>query len=563
MIFHVVRLKNFLSYGNNFTEFRLDNSQVSVITGENGNGKSCLTDALYFGLTGKPFRSVNKNELVNTKNKKDCVVEIEFSVGQDFYFVRRGIKPNIFEIFKNKELIDESSHVRDYQEVLESITGLNKSTIEQTLIISNRFYKPFLELSASEKRTFIETVFGLDLLTFMNDSLKIRLSETKQSEQFNEKDVERVDSNVNILTEQIESQNKFSNTQETENKIKECENLISEHLIVQKKLKDEIDELIKQKQDSSNKIKDFDVFNKKLILCERNVNEIVKQLTFFSDNTECPTCQQDLDSVFIEHKKSKLLDEKKMWKERHETLNKKIDKLKKIKESVNEIDNKIYELQIVENSIKVKISNEQKKILDLKNEVVKQGIHESDNQEKLLRLKTEKENLLGKKLELAKQKRLIQTLQKLISDKGIRRYIVGKYIPVINEYIRNYLEILSASYQLKFDEEFNENILTYGSTSVNYGGFSSGEKQRCDLALIFSFLQLAKVKNNISSNLICFDEKFHDLDNEGLSGLKNIFDILKNLGYTIILITHDNRIKELGDKNYIVTKDKFSRITEQ
>lgn len=563
MIFHVVRLKNFLSYGNNFTEFRLDNSQVSVITGENGNGKSCLTDALYFGLTGKPFRSVNKNELVNTKNKKDCVVEIEFSVGQDFYFVRRGIKPNIFEIYKNKELIDESSHVRDYQEVLESITGLNKSTIEQTLIISNRFYKPFLELSASEKRTFIETVFGLDLLTFMNDSLKIRLSETKQSEQFNEKDVERVDSNVNILTEQIESQNKFSNTQETENKIKECENLISEHLSVQKKLKDEIDELIKQKQDSSNKIKDFDVFNKKLILCERNVNEIVKQLTFFSDNTECPTCQQDLDSVFIEHKKSKLLDEKIMWKERHETLNKKIDKLKKIKESINEIDNKIYELQIVENSIKVKISNEQKKILDLKNEVVKQGIHESDNQEKLLRLKIEKENLLGKKLELAKQKRLIQTLQKLISDKGIRRYIVGKYIPVINEYIRNYLEILSASYQLKFDEEFNENILTYGSTSVNYGGFSSGEKQRCDLALIFSFLQLAKVKNNISSNLICFDEKFHDLDNEGLSGLKNIFDILKNLGYTIILITHDNRIKELGDKNYIVTKDKFSRITEQ
>lgn len=563
MIFHVVRLKNFLSYGNNFTEFRLDNSQVSVITGENGNGKSCLTDALYFGLTGKPFRSVNKNELVNTKNKKDCVVEIEFSVGQDFYFVRRGIKPNIFEIYKNKELIDESSHVRDYQEVLESITGLNKSTIEQTLIISNRFYKPFLELSASEKRTFIETVFGLDLLTFMNDSLKIRLSETKQSEQFNEKDVERVDSNVNILTEQIESQNKFSNTQETENKIKECENLISEHLDAKKKLKDEIDELIKQKQDSSNKIKDFDVFNKKLILCERNVNEIYKQLAFFSDNTECPTCQQDLDSLFIEHKKSKLLDEKNLWKDRHETLNKKIDRLKKIKEKIKDIDNKIYELQIVENSIKVKISNEQKKILDLKNEVVKQGIHESDNQEKLLRLKTEKENLLGKKLELAKQKRLIQTLQKLISDKGIRRYIVGKYIPVINEYIRNYLEILSASYQLKFDEEFNENILTYGSTSVNYGGFSSGEKQRCDLALIFSFLQLAKVKNNISSNLICFDEKFHDLDNEGLSGLKNIFDILKNLGYTIILITHDNRIKELGDKNYIVTKDKFSRITEQ
>lgn len=563
MIFHVVRLKNFLSYGNNFTEFRLDNSQVSVITGENGNGKSCLTDALYFGLTGKPFRSVNKNELVNTKNKKDCIVEIEFSVGQDFYFVRRGIKPNIFEIFKNKELIDESSHVRDYQEVLESITGLNKSTIEQTLIISNRFYKPFLELSASEKRTFIETVFGLDLLTFMNDSLKIRLSETKQSEQFNEKDVERLDSNVNILTEQIELQNKFSNTQETENKIKECENLISEHLDVKKKLKDEIDELVKQKQDFSNKIKDFDVFNKKLILCERNVNEINKQLAFFSDNTECPTCQQDLDSVFIEHKKSKLLSEKNLWKDRHETLNKKIDRLKKIKEKIKDIDDKIYELQIVENSIKVKVSNEQKKILDLKNEVVKQGIHESDNQEKLLRLKTEKENLLGKKLELAKQKRLIQTLQKLISDKGIRRYIVGKYIPVINEYIRNYLEILSASYQLKFDEEFNENILTYGSTSVNYGGFSSGEKQRCDLALIFSFLQLAKVKNNISSNLICFDEKFHDLDNEGLSGLKNIFDILKNLGYTIILITHDNRIKELGDKNYIVTKDKFSRITEQ
>ncbi|MDX9694619.1 MAG: AAA family ATPase [Bacteroidales bacterium] len=556
-------MKNFLSYGNNITEFKLNNSQVSVITGENGRGKSCLTDALYFGLTGKPFRSVNKNELVNTKNKKDCLVEIEFSVGQDSYLVKRGIKPNLFEIFKNNELIDESSHVRDYQEVLESITGLTKSTIEQTLIISNRFYKPFLELSASEKRSFIETVFGLDMLTSMNDSLKIRLSEAKQSEQFNEKDIERIDSNVNILTEQIQSQNKINNTQEIENKIKESENVISEHMEVKRKLECQINELVKQKQDCSDKIKNFDVYNKKLILCEKNVNEIIKQLKFFSDNNECPTCQQNLDSMFIERKKTKLFEEESLWKDRYEVLNKKIDNFKKVKENINELDNKIYKLQLVLNSAKVKISNEQKRILDLKNEVVKQGIHESDNQEKLLRLKTEKENLLEKKLELAKQKRLIQSLQKLISDKGIRRYIVGKYIPVINEFIRNYLEILSASYQLKFDEEFNENILTYGSTSLNYGGFSSGEKQRCDLALIFSFLQLAKSKNNVSCNLICFDEKFHDLDNEGLSGLKNIFDILKSLGYTIVLITHDNRIKELGDRNFVVTKDKFSRINEQ
>lgn len=560
MIFNVVRLKNFLSYGNNITEFKLNDSQVSVITGENGRGKSCLIDALYFGLTGKPFRSVNKNELVNTKNKKDCLVEIEFSVGRDSYLVKRGIKPNLFEIFKNNELIDESSHVRDYQEVLESITGLTKSTIEQTLIISNRFYKPFLELSASEKRSFIETVFGLDILTSINDSLKIRLSEAKQSEQFNEKDIERIESNLKIINEQIQSQNKVSNKKEIENKIKEAEN----NIVKIEKDKNELEGItVKKKQekkDNEVKIKDLDVYKKKLVLCEKNINDSKKDLAFYSDNNQCPTCQQDLDSMFVEYKKRKLRQDLELWSDRLEILNKKIKNLMKIQEYIRECERIINETDININSINMKISGEQRRILEWKNEIVKQGIHDSGNQEKVLEMKTEKENLLVKKLELAKQKKLIMTLQKMISDKGIRRYIVGKYIPVINEYIRSYLEILSASYQLKFDEEFNESIMTYGSTSLNYGGFSSGEKQRCDLALIFSFLQLAKSKNNISTNLICFDEKFHDLDDEGLSGLKNIFDILKSAGYSIVLITHDHRIKELGDNNFVVTKDKFSRI---
>jgi len=563
MIFKYVKFKNFLSYGNAPTTFNFQESQVSVITGSNGQGKSSILDAIYFGLIGKPYRNVNKNKLINTKNKKDCLVELCFEVGGCSYLVKRGIKPNLFEIYKDEELINEDSHVRDYQAVLENITGLNDSTIEQLLIISNRFYKPFLTLSASDKREFVETMFGIKLLSTMNDSLKIRVNTLKQEELLIQKDIEKIDSNILLLETHVKNQESVIDKATIEQSIFDSETKIEELKGEANSKTEEVEVLKNSKKELELKISNKSEYTKKKILCEEKIRTLQKEIKFFESNDSCPTCEQQIDSTF----KSDRLDsdsvEIEKWIERKTTLENKLEKFKLVEDSISKLVSQINSLQMEISSINIKMKNEQEKIIGLKKQSIKQMSVDLDNDNKILSLRDEKNRKLEDGLKISNDKKNVMLVQKLISDKGLRKYLVGKYIPMFNQYLNDYLQMLSAKYQIIFDDEFNEKIVSSTHDDLDYGSFSSGEKQRCDLAIMFAFLQLSKIKNNMTSNLLCCDELFVDLDEEGVVGLSNVFDLMKNNGYCVLLITHDEKIKGLGDRNYVVKKNKFSVIEEE
>jgi len=556
-----ITIKNFLSYGNAPTTFNFNKGQVSVISGRNGAGKSAIIESLYFVLTGKPYRDINKGDLVNATNKKDCLVELSFKINEISYFLRRGIKPNLFEIYKGgrdkEHKIDEESHTKDYQEILEGITGLTPSIIKQILIISNRFYTPFLELEAKDKRQFIETILGITLLSEMNDNIKKRLTQLKQDELFLDKDVERINSNIELIEDFIE---KEVNTGE-ERKL-EIKNLIislEDENIEMGNINVDLECELKKYKENRKELRKFLDYKDKVVTSLANisseVNRVNKDINFYSKGNVCPTCNQEiLDSAqrLDQAKKDlEILNEKKKVAD---------DRMVKVKNAENgdlEIQDFLSKTQLQISKNEILANNNSQKIIQLKaelNRVVEVG---SDNQTKLDSLNIEKDNKLGEKITLTNEKKNVTIVQKLISDKGIKRYIINKYVPVLNSYVNNYLEILEAKYKIIFNDELEEKIVSKNA-GTSYTSFSSGEKQRCDLALMFSFLEISKLKNNVNCNLICFDETMGDMDD--VLGVEKIFTLFKSKDYSINFITHDERFKQLADISYLATKQRFTKL---
>ena len=557
MKFNYVSFKNFLSYGNNTTTYNFNDSQVTVLIGKNGHGKSCVLESVYFALTGKAYRKVNKGELVNTKNKKDCLVTLSFNIRDDCYVVKRGIKPNIFEIYKNNVPIDESSHVKDFQEILNNITGINENAIEQIIIISNRFYKPFLELPAAQKRSFIENIFGLHMFSDMNDNLKQRITTIKQKDILLNKDIERLDSNVKLLSEtkQEDIEDYQSVIDELEKSNESIEREISGLQNKQKELKE-------QKTKLEEYLVNKDEFVKKKLKCEAKIETLEKNISFYNDNDICPTCKQDINDVVKLEQTNEFKEELGLWSDRLKLLQGKLLKLNATEMKYNQVKQDISSIEMTIGKSKQNIINNNQLILNNKKFLLKQNEISVDNSNKILSLKNEKESKLQEILDLTKEKKNVTIVQSLISDSGIKKFIFGKYVPILNKHLNDYLETLDSKYSLVFDEEMNEKILASGYSNLEYGSFSAGEKQRCDLALLFSFLEIAKMKNNLNCNLLFCDEMFADLDQEGINGLNNIFNLLKKKGYSVNLITHDDKIKDLADRTIVAKKKVFSELVE-
>lgn len=518
---------------------------------------SSILEAVYFALTGKAYRKINKGDLINTKNKKDCLVTLCFNIREDCYVVKRGIKPNLFEIYKNNEPLDESSHVRDFQEVLNNLTGINESAIEQIIIISNRFYKPFLELPAAQKRTFIENIFGLHLFSEMNDSLKQRISTIKQKDVLLNKDIERIDSNVKILSEtkQEDPEDYHSIIEELEKSNTNIEVEISGLEKKQKELKE-----------SRKKLEDILVNKneivKKKIKCETELESLDNKIKFYQNNETCPTCKQNIDKAAIQDQLVEFNKEIDLWVERKILVNKKLTKLNEVETKLSGVKQELNSLELSIGKLRQTIINNNQLILNNKRFMLKQNEISVDNTNKILGLKTEKESKLQDILDLTRERKNVTVVQSLISDSGIKKFIFSKYVPILNKHLNDYLEILDSKYRLVFDDEMNEKIVAIGYDKLEYGSFSAGEKQRCDLALLFSFLEIAKMKNNLSCNLLFCDEMFADLDQEGVNGLSNIFGLLKEKGYSVNLITHDDKIKDLGDRSMEARKKVFSGLVE-
>lgn len=560
MQLNYITIKNLLTYGNAPVTYTFNKGKVSVITGANESGKSSIISALYFALTGKPYQDCNKGDLVNNVNKKDCLVELSFNINETQYLVKRGIKPNLFEIYKDNIKIDESSHTKDYQEVLEGITGLTPAIIKQILIISNRFYTPFLELTAADKREFIETILGITLLSEMADNLKKRLTTIKQEEAFAEKDMERINSNLILIKEFIEQQNADSETKKAE-VMNEIEELVEQDQTYKKNIKEletQLEELREKKEPLKKYLDAKDRVASSLSVAEANKNTLLKQLKFYSSYNNCPTCKQEINKENLQSQIDESNETLGKLNEEIEVSEKRMDKIKKAEARNTEIQNLMFKAQADISKHDILIANNTKKIIDLKNSLNKVAESTVDNESKLISLKKEKNLKEESRIALTSEKKNVIMIQKMISDKGIKRYILNKYIPVLNTLVNNYLEILQAKYRIIFDEELNDKLLGKGYENLTYSSLSSGAKQRYDLGLMFSFIEIAKMKNNINCNVICFDETMGDIDD--LTGVGKVFDVLKEKGYSINLITHDDRLKELGDINYKVTKPKFTKL---
>ena len=569
IIFKKVRWTNFLSTGNNPVEILLDKSTTSLIIGENGSGKSTILDALCFALYGKPFRNINKPQLVNSTNERGTLVELEFSIGNNFYQVSRGIKPNIFEIKCNQKLINQDSHSRDYQEYLEkTILQFNYKSFTQVVILGSASFTPFMQLKLTDRRTIIESLLDIQIFSLMNNLLKERVSENKN-------EIDGLAIQKDKVNHQIDVQNEYITSLEKDN-----QKLIEEN---QKKIDDsniqietynKDNEIIQQSTNSLiESVKDSNKINarkKKLDILKEKVQDSIQskehEIHFYEENTDCPTCKQSIDELFrseqIKTKKNKVDDQQSGLKElitELETTQIKIDEISIQLEQISDFQSKISKNT---NSI----LGIQKYIEKIKDELSKLSL--TGNIKEQRKKLADYQNNLNKYEEEVKGlftvKEVHEIATSLLKDGGIKSRIIKTYLPIINTYIQRNLTALDFYVSFNLDENFNETIKSRFRDDFTYSSFSEGEKMRIDLALLFAWRQVAKIKNSMNTNLLILDEVFDSsLDAAGTDEfLKLINGLDKNINTFVISHKGESLYEKFKHMIKFEKKNYFSRIVD-
>jgi len=555
IIFRYVRWKNLLSTGNYFTEVRLDTNTNTLIVGENGSGKSTMLDALCFALFGKAFRSINKPQLVNTINGKDCVVEVGFDNGNKSYKIIRGIKPNTFEIYCNGDLINQDAAVRDYQEYLEKfILKLNYKSFTQIVILGSASFTPFMQLTSADRRTIIEDLLDIQIFSTMNGLVKERLGINKDTIANKKHEIELTTQKHDMLKKHIDElkQNNQDKIDEYDEEIKSNSDTVSTLLSQINTLSGEIEEFqlaVNNKIETETKIKKITKLESQI---EINLSKIRKDIGFFKEHDDCPTCRQAIASSFKEEE-LKTLSTKAT--ECEHGLTQLETKLLVEQEKLNEISEK--QSQIQKRQVKIATNNAtiselnkynnklQKQIEELKNNKVVTDKEEGE-------LKTLKDTLDSFKKELRgliDEKTYLETAGNLLKDTGIKTKIVRQYLPIINKLVNKYLASLDFFVNFNLDESFKETIKSRHRDDFSYNNFSEGEKQRIDMSLMLTWRAVAKLKNSSNTNLLILDEVFDSsLDNNGTEYLMNILHMLE--GTNLFVISHK------GD----ILQDKFSNV---
>lgn len=566
IIFKKIRWKNFLSTGNAFIEIDLNKSKTTLIEGKNGAGKSTLLDALTFSLFGKPYRNINKPQLVNSKNQKDMVVEIEFSVDNSEYKIIRGIKPAIFEVYKDDVLIDQDAGVGDYQSNFEkNILKMNIKSFSQIVVLGSASFVPFMQLPTPQRREIIEDLLDIQIFTNMNILLKKRMDENK--DQINETKYQ-----LELLRNKIKSAKEYNKSIE-QIKTSEIDNInkkINDLRIEEEKLQNNIEEInlkIKKIQEKSEQLH-FDekklpeLKNTKTNLINR-IKNISKEIKFYEDNNTCPTCKQNINLKFkndILDKRNKYLVE---YNELFNKLENEIVKSQKKEEQQNKINEFIFKLNnaLLEKNAKIKMLADTKKSYenDLNN------IY-SKNKDMVL---TDVNSLLNEleTLEILQNKNykdheLYNLTYSLLKDNGIKAAIIKQYIPVINALINKYLEEMDFFVQFELDENFKETIKSRFRDIFSYNSFSQGQKARIDICLLLTWRELSQLRNSMSTNLLILDEVFDG--SLEIEGAEYLMDIINTLGdnMRVFFISHSK--DQLYDKfdrtiKFELIKD-FSRI---
>jgi len=567
--FETLKYKNFLSTGNNFTEVNFQDTPTTLVVGANGSGKSTMLDALSFALFGKPHRKISKNQLINSINQKGTVVEVEFSIGSKKFKIVRSIKPNAFEVWLDGNMLNKNSHVKDYQALLEkNILKLNHKSFHQIVVLGSSSFVPFMQLTSQQRRGVIEDLLDINMFSLMNMILKEKVSKLKDEITQNSNDINLVNSKINAqkkylrdiasVNEQFrkEKQEMISKTQEDIRTLNDKNIALSKN--VEKSLQPAID-----MQSSVIKVKEK--FEETVANINAQFKVVKKEHKFFSENDECPTCSQEIDL--------------KLKQEKIKTTKERLDKLKiGLDKSHTERENYNKSIQLFQDTIddcaryNSEISGNNKtidklnKLVDSLQSEIESQIESSgdlsDANAELEEMRKDKEKLQDEKYKLNEQFSYNQVSGELLKDSGIKSKIIKQYLPVINNLTNQYLQILDFYVHFDLDESFIETIRSRHRDAFTYDSFSEGEKQRIDLSLLFTWRQIAKMKNSVATNLLILDETFDSsLDMEGVDNLMKILYTLQE-DTNVFVISHKGELEDASFSRKIefVKEKNFSKI---
>ena len=552
ILFETIRWKNFLSTGNQFTEINLDKDQTTLIIGNNGAGKSTILDALCFSLFGKSFRKINKPQLVNSTNEKDCVVEIEFKIGNTDWKVRRGIKPALFEIYRNDTKLDQSASANDQQKWFEqTVLKMNYKSFTQIVILGSSNFVPFMQLSSANRREVIEDLLDIKIFTSMNNLIKDKIRQSKE-------DVRVYQLKKDSLADKVKMQENFID--ELENRAKQNivdkEEKIGQLLVEENNWMGANEEKNRELVDLQKNIEKYSGATEKLRTLgnlkgkiSNKVSTITKEHKFFAEHTVCPTCNQDIEETFrinrIDDAQSKAKELQSGYIQLEEAIKEEEERERHFINLSKEITSLTH--GISQNNIK--ITGCQRQIRDLESEIQRVTDQLANRTAENEKLESFKQKLNTTYEELAQRRDTISHYDYaygLLKDGGVKSQIIKKYLPLINQQVNRYLQMMDFYINFTLDEEVNETVQSPIHEDFSYSSFSEGEKQRIDLALLFTWREVAKFKNSTSTNLLIMDEVFDSsLDGFGTE------EFLKIIRYVI----QDSNIFVISHKESL--HDKF------
>ena len=569
ILFKKLRYRNFLSTGNTFTDIDLTRSKTTLVIGHNGAGKSTMLDALSYALFGKPHRNINKPQLVNSINNKNCEVEVEFSIGQREYKIIRGIKPGKFEIYVDGTMINQSSHAKEYQKILEqNILKLNHKSFHQIVVLGSSSFIPFMQLPSHHRRDVIEDLLDINVFSKMNQILKEKQSILKDNLKDVNYDLElakdKIDLQQNYIkeVEGLSTKEIESKEQEISDARSEIEQIQSENVTLSNSIERRsrgLEEKIKKSHDKKQALLQYKAeFDTK-------IKTLVKEAKFYDKHDNCPTCEQEISKELKKEKVQTAKDKAAIYQ----------DTLKDIAEQATAVEIDITDLNSRSQDIRDKtstittnnnsIDSLQNRINSLSKQIEKIRGSEGDTAKartELSILKEKRESHFENKIRINEDVTYNSVILEMLKDTGIKTKIIKQYLPVINQLTNQYLQILDFFVHFNLDESFTETIRSRHRDNFSYDSFSEGEKQRIDLALLFTWRQIAKMKNSVATNLLILDETFDSsLDHDGVGNLMKILYALGE-GTNVFVISHKGEILDdkFESKMEFIKDKNFSKV---